>query len=118
MIAAHGGDIDIVEAVIIEVADGAAHSVHLNGQPGLASDVCEGSVVVVVIERGIGLMGLMVRPIHRVDEQNVLPSVVVVVEKARAAAHRLRQVLLSECAAVVLEGDAGLSGHVSELNRT
>ncbi len=53
MIAAHRRDIEIVEAVVVEVADGAAHPVHLNRQPGLASYVCKRSVVVVVIERGV-----------------------------------------------------------------
>src|SRR5271170_497238 len=62
-------------------------------------------------------MGLMVWPIHRVDNQDVLPSVVVIVEETGAVAHGLRQVLLSERAAIVLERDARLSRHVSELNR-
>ena len=47
------------------------------------------------------------RPVHRVDEQDVLPSVAVGIEKEAAGAKRLRQIFLSECAAVVDEPDAG-----------
>ena len=59
----------------------------------------------------------MAGPIHGVDQQNVLPAVIVVVEEAGPAAHGFRQILFSEGAGVVLEVDAGLGGNVGELDR-
>ncbi len=47
-------------------------------------------------------------------EENVLPAVIIVVEKAGAAAHGFRQILFSERAGVVFEVDAGLRGDVGE----
>ena len=59
----------------------------------------------------------MFGPIHGIDEEDVLPAVVVVVENADTAAHGFRQILLPEGAAVVLEVDAGLCRDVGEVDR-
>jgi hypothetical protein len=53
---------------------------------------------------------------HRVDEQDVLPAVVIVVEKRAAGADRLREILLAEGAAVVFESECRLGGDVGELD--
>ena len=45
----------------------------------------------------------MARPIHAIDEENVLPAVAVVVEKSATRPQRLRQVFAAECAAIVNE---------------
>src|SRR5271163_749960 len=121
MIGADGGDVDIFVSVVVVVGDSATHSVHFDGQASLARNVGEGAVVVVVVERGervAGLFpGLLPRPVHGVDQQNVLPSVVVVVEKADAAAHGFGKIFFAEGAAVVFEVDSGLRGYVGELDR-
>ena len=116
MIRSEGGDVDVVVAVVVVVADGAAQPVHFDRESGLPGHVGERAVFVVVIERRKRLAGLVFRPIHGVDEENVLPAIVVVVEKANAAAHGFGKILFSEGAGVVLEVDAGLRGHVGELD--
>ena len=44
------------------------------------------------------------RPIHAVHQQNIQPAVAIVIEKGAARAQRFRQILGSECAAVVAKG--------------
>src|SRR5260370_21078292 len=53
-------------------------------------------------------------PVHSVDQQDVLPSVVIVVEKGAPGAERLGQVLFAERAAIVPKVDAGGSGRVDQ----
>ena len=118
MVAVEGGDVDVVVAVVVVVADGAAHAVHLDVEAGLTRYVGKSSVVVVVVERGVGLARAVAGPVHGIDEENVLPAVVVVVDEADAAAHGFRQIFLAEGAAVVLEMNSGLRGDVGEVNRT
>ena len=108
MIRADRRDVDIVVAVVVVVAHGAAQSVHLYRQARLLGHIGKRAVVIVVIERRKRLAGLMARPVHGVDQQNVLPAIVVVVEKADAAAHRFRQVFFPEGAVVVFEVNARL----------
>ncbi len=50
---AYRGDVDVVFAVVVIVADGAAHAVRLDRQACLPGAVGEGSVSVVVVERGV-----------------------------------------------------------------
>src|ERR1700758_2229475 len=92
MTAVDGGDVDVVVAVIVVIADGASHSVHFDIEAGLAGDIREGSVVIVVIEGGVGIAGFVAGPVHGVDEENVLPAVVVIVDEAGSAAHGFRKI--------------------------
>ena len=57
-------------------------------------------------------------PVRRIDEHNVLPTIVVVVEKGAAISERFRKIFLPERAAVVFEMNAGLVGDVGKLNWT
>ena len=50
-----------------------------------------------------------------VHEKNVLPTVLVVIEKRDAGAERLGQVFASERAVIVLEGNAGFRGDIHQL---
>ena len=59
----------------------------------------------------------MLWPVHGVDDQNVLPAVVVVVEEARAVAHGFRQIFFPEGPGVVFEVNPSLFGYVGKLNR-
>src|SRR6185369_17828200 len=80
------GDVDVDVAVVVVIADGDPDAVHLDAETGLLSHVGERAVFVVVIERGKRFAFLVIRPVHRVDEQDVLPAVVVVIEKSAARA--------------------------------
>ena len=115
---AEGSDVEIVVAVVVVVADSAAHAIHLNVEAGLFGDVGECSVVVVAIECRVGLALRVAGPIHRVDKEDVLPAVVVVVDEADAAAHGFRKILFAESAAVAREMDSCLRSDVGELNGT
>ena len=53
-------------------------------------------------------------PVFAVDQQNVGPAIVVVVDEGAARAHGFRQLFLSEGAVVVGEVNAGLRGDVAE----
>jgi len=117
MVRSDRSDVDVHSAVVVIVAHGTALAVDFQRESGLFGYIRERSVLVVVIKRGIGFSGLMAWPIHGVDQQNVLPAVIVVVEETGPAAHGLRQILFSEGAGVVLEVDAGLGGNVGELDR-
>jgi hypothetical protein len=56
------------------------------------------------------------RPVHRIDEEDVGPAIVVVVDDADSAPHGLWQKLGAERATVVLEMDAGLLGYIRKRN--
>ncbi len=117
MIGPDGGDVNIYIAVVVIVADSAAQSVHFYREAGLPRHIGKRAVLIVVIERGEGFAGLMSWPVHGIDQKNVLPPVIVVIEKAHAAAHRFREILFSEGSAVVFEVNASLGGDIGELDR-
>src|SRR5215472_6146547 len=115
MTLAEGRDEDIVEAVVIVIADCNPQAVEGNGQTGLAGDIAKGSIMVVVIELRRGRPHLrMSGPIRAIDQQNVGVTIVVVIDEGTAGPHSLRQILFPECAIVVYEADAGLSADIAE----
>ena len=107
------GDVDVVAAVVIVVADGDAHAVHLDVEAAAARDVGEGAVAIVAIERGGGAAAAR-GAVLAVDEQDVGPAVAIDVEEGAARAHGLGQILLARASAVVGEVDAGGGGDVGE----
>src|SRR3954452_3676562 len=116
MVGPDSRDVNVHFAVIVEVPNRATLTVDLQSKSRPSGHVRKGSVLIVVIEHWIGFSGQMTRPVHGINQQNVLPAVVVVVEKADAAAHGFWQVLLSERSRVVFEMDAGLCCHIGELD--
>jgi len=70
-----------------------------------------------VVEREKRLAGLVFWPIHGIDEQDVLPTIVVIVKKSASRPERLRKILFTESAAVMFEMNAGLRGDIGELDR-
>ncbi len=116
MAAADCGDVDVVVAVVVEVAHRATHAIHFNIEPGLARYIGECAVVIVVVERGVRFPCCVTGPVHRIDEEDVGPAVIVVIDDADAAAHGFGQILGAECAAVVFEMDTGLRGYIGEGN--
>ena len=110
-------DIEIDVAVVVVVRRGDAHAIHLDRQAGLPRDVGERPVAIVVVQRRIRRWSRVTGPVRRVDEEDVLPSVVVDVDERGAGAQRLGQVLLAERAAVVAEVDASRLRDVREGDR-
>ena len=60
--------VDVIAAIVVEVAHRTAHAVHLDVQAGAVGYIGEGAVVVVVIERRRGSAGLVLGPVHGLDE--------------------------------------------------
>ena len=101
------GDEQIVEAVVVVVADATGLAPAGMGQPRLLRDVGERAVAVVVEQ----VAGRLAVPHFRVEaaavhQKDVEPAVVVVVEERRAAAHFLEQELLVVRAAGHIPGRA------------
>ena len=113
MIAIERGDVDVVAAVIVVIADGHAHAVDFDIEAAARGDVGEGAVAVVAVERGGGAAAAR-REVLAVDEQDIRPAVAIGIEESDAGAQRFRQVLLAGAAGVVREVDASLRGDVSE----
>ncbi len=64
------GDVDVVAAVVVVVADGDAHAVHLDVEAAAGRDVGERAVAVVAVER-VQRAAASRRPVLAVDEQDV-----------------------------------------------
>src|SRR4029453_6871198 len=81
---ANAGDVYVRETVVVVVANGHTHPVHLNVEPGLFRHVGECSITVVAEEAKGGTLAMMSGPIGAVDEKDVLPPVGIVVEECAA----------------------------------
>jgi hypothetical protein len=114
-ILADAGDEQIGEAVVVVIADGNAHAVHFDVESRGFRHVGEAAVAIVVIEAQRAALLLVAGPIHRIDEQDVLPAVGVVIEKGAAGAERFGQELAAVGSAVVLKVHAGLCCYIDEL---
>src|ERR1700749_4201989 len=110
------GNVNVIVAVIVIVADSASHSVHFNIKASLVRHIGEGAVVVVMVKSRVGFVCRMPWPVHRIDKKNVLPPIVVVVDETRAAAHRFRKVFLAERSTISCEMNSRLSGDVGKGN--
>src|SRR5262245_47375663 len=75
------------------------------------------TVVAVESQSGGRLAGRVARPATGIDEQEIGPAVVVVVEKGHAAAHRFGQELLWGRPAHMAEVDTGLASDVGKAHR-
>ena len=106
-------DEDVVEAIVVVIADRRAHAEQRDGQSRLRGHIGERAVAIVVIElqrRWLAGRG----PVLAVHQQNVGIAVIVVVDESAARAHGFRQPLLAGRAVVVHEVDAGLFGDIAE----
>src|SRR5207248_6864542 len=111
---AHGGDKEIVVAIVVVVADSHAHAEHWNGESGFASHICERAVVIVVIKLWGGRRAGMLRPVLAIYDQDVGPAIIVIINKCAAWAHGFRQIFLPEGAVVMNEVNAGLRCNVAK----
>jgi hypothetical protein len=115
------GDVNVGPPIVVVVSDGNAESPPIVGDPGLLGDVCEGAVVVVVeqgcmrrrsfsIQSGFGAS---------VNEIDIQPAVIVVVQQSYTGADRFQNVsLLRRAHLVPPSGEAGLDSDVFKRNRT
>jgi hypothetical protein len=105
---------DVGKTVVVVIAHGDTHSVHLYIETGLVGYVDKRTVMVVVVEPQRGSLALVARPVHSVDKENVLPTVAIVVEEGASRTERFGKKLASVCATVVLKSNAGGTGNVDE----
>ena len=116
MALADSGNENVVEAVVVVVADGHTESEERNAEAGFARHVGKGAVMIVVVELQAWSAPFLQwpGPVLAVDQQDVGPAVVVVIDESAARAHGFRQPFLSKGSVVVGEVDAGLGGDVAE----
>jgi hypothetical protein len=86
------GDEDIGPAIVVEVADRHAKSPAVIGHAGLLRHVGKCPVVIVVKERGVGRGFLAIEGVEcgAVDQIDVEPAVVVVIDQSHAGAVRFK----------------------------
>jgi alkanesulfonate monooxygenase SsuD/methylene tetrahydromethanopterin reductase-like flavin-dependent oxidoreductase (luciferase family) len=90
VVGAERGDVDVLVPVVVVVGDGHAHAVDLNTEACFFGDVRERTVFVVAVEGGSHLLARGWLPGLAVNEQNIGPAVVVVIEESAAGAESLR----------------------------
>ena len=110
------GDVEVVPSVVVVVADADALAPSGRGKAGFGGDVGESAVVIVAVKVvGGSLSGGKAFELRAVDDKDVGPSVIVVVEDGDAGAGGLDDVFLCIHAAEdVLRGEAGFFGDVGE----
>ena len=112
---APAGDEDIVEAVVIVVADGDSTGPYAAPQPRLRGDVGKRAVAVVAIEADDGLRGCGL-PAAAGQQDDILPTVVVIIEERHAASHGVQNVVVMPYVSVDDGGpQAGFGGDVDEM---
>ena len=111
-------DEEIVPAVVVVVAHAAGLAPAAAGEAGLECDVGKRAVAIVFEEMANRLLAFgKAFEAPAVDEENVDPVVVVVVEEGRAAACGFKQIFVAMLAAEDgLDVEAGFFGHVGELH--
>src|SRR5438445_4087675 len=110
------GDEEIIETVVVVIADRDAESEHGDRESGFTSCICKRSVVIVVIELQRGSTARVAGPVLTIQEEDIRPAVVVVINKGATRAHGFRQIFFPESAVVVSEVDSGLGSDVAELD--
>ncbi len=82
---------------------------------GLGADVSEGAVVVVAVKlSGMAFAGAHVLQRGTIDEEDVHPSVIVVIENGDAPAHGFHDVAFFLASAGEVEINSGGASHVGE----
>ena len=90
---AHRRDVEVGEAVVVEVSHGHAEAIHFDVKARLACHIREATLAIVAQQAHGGAAALMPRPILPVQQQDVQPAVVVIVEKRAARSHCFGQKL-------------------------
>ena len=116
-IATEIGDEQVGEAVIVVIRGDAAKTPATAGDAGLERHVRERAVTVIAIKMvggSLGFFALQIRKSGTVDQIQVHPAVVVVVDPADARAVHLKHVVLVRSARDNDAADSGLSGNILE----
>jgi len=116
MILGHAGNKNIGPAIVIEIADCDSHIVTIARQAGLFRHVCEGPIVVVVVEAVVVFRRVLRQRWNcsSVEEEDVQVSIVVVIEQGDARNHRFGLILVRSWTAVLEKVHTGLCGDVFE----
>ena len=115
-IAAVAGDQNIIVAIAVIIGDGDAHAPAGRPQSSLFSDVGEGSVAVVVVQRADRLTAASVRfQTGAANQHDVEPAVAVVIEERASASDRFEDIVLARRPLSVEEaGEPGGSRNIGE----
>src|SRR5215468_12685112 len=116
-IATEVGNVDILPAIVIEIANADALSPSFIGLTRLVGDFRKGPVAVVVIESGARRLRFASQRIQcrAIDQIDVQPPVIVVVEKCATGSGSLNQIILSRASRKMAKaGETGGAGHVRE----
>lgn len=82
------GDVHVFPAVIVKVTDGHAITPSAEIQARFCRDVGESAIVIVMVEaRWMALARAIIGNARTVDEQNIHPPVIVVIECGGASTH-------------------------------
>ncbi len=112
------GDVEIGEAVIVEVPRAGAHAVVAVADVRAVRHILEGSVAAVSIQAVTGALGhRRIRVRAAVNEKHVEPAVVVEVEEEAARPHDFREELLVAGPVDVHEIQSGRAGNISKGGR-
>src|SRR5438874_1905467 len=107
--------VEVFPAVIVIVADCNPESPAAVVECGFRSYIAECAVVVVAVElSGVTFARVHIFQVRTVDQVNVHPAVVVIVEHGDAATHCFHDVTLFESTAGKMEIDSGGASNVGE----
>src|SRR6185312_14567618 len=112
----HAGDEQVVPAVVIVIADRHAGRPHAASKTRLRRHVFERAVAIVVIKTDSGFGRRRAGLALAGEDDDILPAVIVVVDKRCAASHRAQDVI--DVTFVTVDHrrrQAGLFGHIDEV---
>ena len=116
--AAVAGDVEIGISVVVEVRDGDSLSVLVfSSDAGFLRDVGKSSIAIVVVKRGAQGTGRFVNVSgRRLYEEQVLESVLIVVDPPDARAHGFKVILFFGLSAILAKGDSCTLPNIREMD--
>jgi hypothetical protein len=78
---AQRADEKILIAIVVEIANSGTHSIHFACEAGRGGDIGECSIAIVAEEFRRGCAPPLPRPVFAIGEEQVLPSIAVVVDE-------------------------------------
>lgn len=124
LVSAVRGNVEILEAIVVIVAHGDAHAVPGALQASSFRYILEAAVGFLMIETvpvrrprlfGDGALGRRILQRRAVDQENVEPAIVVVVEQRDTGAHGFDQIFPGGMRGLILKMDARFFGEVHEM---
>src|SRR5436190_299758 len=117
VVGADGGHEQIWQAIVVIIAHRDAHSVEAHIQSRTSGHICEMAFSIVLVEGQCGWLFScrnMVRPIGRIDKEQILSAVVVEIKKSNASSHALREQFVTISSVIVDKADARRRGNLCE----